>query len=59
MPHQTMQGRIALITGSTDGIGKQTALALARLGATVVVHGRNPERAQAAAAALQKAHATR
>lgn len=33
-----------LITGSTDGLGKQTALALARQGATVLLHGRNQQR---------------
>lgn len=33
----------ALVTGSTSGIGRQTALALARLGCDVYVHGRNEE----------------
>lgn len=33
-----------LITGSTDGLGKQTALALARQGATVLLHGRSQQR---------------
>ncbi|MBO0781199.1 MAG: SDR family NAD(P)-dependent oxidoreductase [Ktedonobacteraceae bacterium] len=33
-----------LITGSTDGLGKQTALALARQGATMLLHGRNQQR---------------
>src|SRR2546430_7977487 len=33
-----------LITGSTDGLGKQTALALARQGATILLHGRNQQR---------------
>jgi NAD(P)-dependent dehydrogenase (short-subunit alcohol dehydrogenase family) len=41
-----MKDKIILITGSTDGIGKETALQLAELGATVVVHGRNAERCQ-------------
>lgn len=34
-------GQTALVTGSTNGIGRAAALALGRLGATVVVHGRD------------------
>jgi NAD(P)-dependent dehydrogenase (short-subunit alcohol dehydrogenase family) len=37
----SMQGKICLITGGTNGIGKSTALGLARMGATVVIVGRN------------------
>lgn len=44
-----MQGKIVLITGSTDGIGKQTAIDIAKLGATVVIHGRGKVRAFASA----------
>jgi NAD(P)-dependent dehydrogenase (short-subunit alcohol dehydrogenase family) len=41
-----VKGKTILITGSTDGIGKQTALELARLGANVIIHGRDPQRLQ-------------
>ncbi|MFF2520688.1 SDR family NAD(P)-dependent oxidoreductase [Streptomyces liangshanensis] len=41
-----MQGRNALVTGSTGGIGRAVALALAREGATVVVSGRDAERGE-------------
>ena len=33
----------AVVTGSTNGIGREIALSLGRLGAAVVVHGRNRE----------------
>jgi NAD(P)-dependent dehydrogenase (short-subunit alcohol dehydrogenase family) len=36
-------GTRALVTGSTSGIGRAAALALGRLGADVVVHGRDAE----------------
>jgi NAD(P)-dependent dehydrogenase (short-subunit alcohol dehydrogenase family) len=37
-----------LVTGATDGLGKHVALKLAGRGATVLLHGRNPERLEAA-----------
>ncbi len=35
------QGKVIIVTGSNAGIGKATALSLARLGATVVMVCRN------------------
>eukprot|EP00899_Mesostigma_viride_P020214 jgi/Mesvir1/28194/Mv04748-RA.1 len=43
-----MEGRVFLVTGATDGIGKHTATQLAKEGATVLVHGRSKERGEAA-----------
>ncbi|KKL68549.1 hypothetical protein LCGC14_2123850, partial [marine sediment metagenome] len=34
-----MQEKRVLITGSTDGIGKQTAIDLANMGLFVIIHG--------------------
>jgi retinol dehydrogenase-12 len=41
-----MENKVILITGSTDGIGKQIAIDLAELGATVLIHGRNRARCE-------------
>ncbi|MEU5862107.1 SDR family NAD(P)-dependent oxidoreductase [Nonomuraea sp. NPDC047529] len=43
-----MRGKTALITGSTGGIGKETARGLAALGARVILVGRDPERVRQA-----------
>jgi len=42
-----MNGRVCLITGATSGIGKETAIALAKLGATVVFTARDIKRGEA------------
>jgi NAD(P)-dependent dehydrogenase (short-subunit alcohol dehydrogenase family) len=43
----------ALVTGATSGIGRATALQLAREGWEVVVHGRNPERGAEVVAVIE------
>lgn len=44
----SLEGKIAIVTGSTGGIGLETAAKLASKGATVIVPGRNPEKVKAA-----------
>jgi len=41
--NRDLSGKRALVTGSTSGIGRETALSLARLGADVIVHGRDTD----------------
>ena len=43
-PNGGMGGKTVLVTGGTSGIGKATAVAMAAMGADVVVTGRDPER---------------
>ncbi len=52
-----LSGKVMLVTGATDGIGKVTALELARRGATVVGVGRNPEKCAAVEKELRAATA--
>lgn len=53
-----LQGKRALITGSSSGLGEATARMLAAEGAAVVIHGRNKERTEAVAAAIRAIGAT-
>jgi NAD(P)-dependent dehydrogenase (short-subunit alcohol dehydrogenase family) len=50
----SMQGKTVLITGANSGIGKETAVALARAGATVVFTSRDPEKGERAAADIRQ-----
>ena len=42
-----LEGKVAIVTGATSGMGRSTAVLFAKEGAKVVVTGRNEERAQA------------
>lgn len=53
-----IEGRRALVTGSTSGIGAATARMLAAEGVRVIVHGRNADRAEAVRAAIVAAGGT-
>src|SRR5579884_1426471 len=44
-----MAGKICMITGSNSGIGKETAVGLARMGASIVMVCRDRQRGEAAA----------
>jgi NAD(P)-dependent dehydrogenase (short-subunit alcohol dehydrogenase family) len=43
-----LNGRVALVTGAGEGLGKVAALAFAQHGASVILHGRNVQRLEAA-----------
>jgi uncharacterized oxidoreductase len=45
-----LAGKTVLVTGGTDGIGRQIALQIQAIGAQVIVTGRNPDRLARAAA---------
>jgi retinol dehydrogenase 12 len=49
---RAMSGTTCLLTGATSGIGKETALRLAMLSATVVIVARDAARSAAAAAEI-------
>jgi NAD(P)-dependent dehydrogenase (short-subunit alcohol dehydrogenase family) len=48
-----LEGKVALVTGATSGIGKAAAIQLAALGAAVFVHGRDADRGAAVVAEIE------
>jgi NAD(P)-dependent dehydrogenase (short-subunit alcohol dehydrogenase family) len=54
-----MAGRTVLVAGATAGIGRATALGLARMGAHVAITGRDSGRTQDAAREISAARRAR
>jgi NAD(P)-dependent dehydrogenase (short-subunit alcohol dehydrogenase family) len=59
MPPPDLHGRVVLITGATSGIGRATAVALARMGATLGLVARDRARADATVAEIAAATGNR
>jgi NAD(P)-dependent dehydrogenase (short-subunit alcohol dehydrogenase family) len=51
----SQSGKLAVVTGSTGGLGYETALALARAGAEVLLTGRNAEKGRVAMEQIKRA----
>src|SRR5215831_12786552 len=52
--NDTFEGKVALVTGGTSGIGKATAIAFARAGAKVVLTGRREKEGAQVVAEIKK-----
>lgn len=53
-----LDGKVALITGSTDGVGRVVAKTLGAAGARVLIHGRNAERGERVVSEIKQAGGT-
>ncbi len=54
-PHGPLHGTVAVVTGASSGIGRETAALLAQRGASVVLAARRSERIDALAGAIREA----
>lgn len=54
MPNENMKEKIIMVTGANSGIGKAASLALAKMGATIIMVVRNREKGEAARAEIIK-----
>jgi NAD(P)-dependent dehydrogenase (short-subunit alcohol dehydrogenase family) len=52
----SLAGKTVLVTGSTDGLGLATAHRLASLGASVLIHGRHPQKLERVRVGLPSGH---
>jgi NAD(P)-dependent dehydrogenase (short-subunit alcohol dehydrogenase family) len=52
---QAIDNQVVLVTGATDGLGKQVVHDLAERGATVLIHGRNRKKGEATLEEIQGA----
>jgi NAD(P)-dependent dehydrogenase (short-subunit alcohol dehydrogenase family) len=50
-----VEDQVILVTGSTDGLGRHVARELAARGATVLLHGRDPDRGRSTLAEIRQA----
>src|SRR5436853_7500829 len=55
---QNLTGKAALVTGSTDGVGRLVARKLGQAGARVLVHGRDAERGARVVAEIEASGGT-
>jgi NAD(P)-dependent dehydrogenase (short-subunit alcohol dehydrogenase family) len=51
---EDLSGRVAIVTGATGGIGKEIARGLARMGASVILTARTPDKGEQARVDIQK-----
>lgn len=54
IPVPDLTGKLALVTGASDGVGLEIAARLARAGADILMPVRNPQKGAAAAARIQE-----